>query len=103
MRRLWREFQDSRSKFLSRGARKYIFNDKLTPVTIPATLVKPTGTGKTRSKSAKCHPNPLLRQAGTGGILADFGDFEGVFPVPVGFTSVAGVVTGVNLSIKILF
>ena len=55
---LWCEFQGSRSKFLSRDARKYIINDKLRPGTTPATLVKPTGTGKTRSKSPKSARNP---------------------------------------------
>ena len=55
---LWRDFQDSRSKFLSTNARKHITNDVLTPGTSPATLVKPVGTGKTHSKSAKVAQHP---------------------------------------------
>ena len=54
-------------------------------------------------KITKFHTDPLQTQAGILGVQGDIGVFERVFPVPVGFTSVAGVVPGVNLSLKIYF
>ena len=72
---LWREFQDSVSKFHSTNAQKYITNDVLTPGTPPATLTKPVGTGKTRSKSPKSPRIPQCAGLCQGWILSNFAIF----------------------------